>query len=136
MHKYFIRFHFFVQNNKVTSIGIALLFLFVFGFFASKIKFEEDITRIIPKNERTDATTKVLKQLNFADKITVIIEKWLIAENILWLSFYRGLFVSILSVTLNVVLIGKYGILGAAWTAVICQMSFVALLFLFEKRGQ
>ena len=47
----------------------------VFGFFASKIKFEEDITRIIPKNEQSDVTAKVLTQLNFADKITVILEK-------------------------------------------------------------
>ncbi len=46
--------------------------LFVFGFFASQIKFEEDITKLIPTNEKSDVTAKVLKQLNFADKITVI----------------------------------------------------------------
>ncbi|MGH2664202.1 1-acyl-sn-glycerol-3-phosphate acyltransferase [Flavobacterium sp.] len=75
MHKYFIGIHFFVQRNKLISIGIALVFLLIFGFFASKIKFEEDITRIIPKNDKTDVTAKVLKQINFSDKITVIIEK-------------------------------------------------------------
>ncbi len=46
--------------------------LFVFGFFASQIKFEEDITKLIPTNDKSDVTAKVLKQLNFADKITVI----------------------------------------------------------------
>ncbi len=46
--------------------------LFVFGFFASQIKFEEDITKLIPTNDKADATAKVLKQLNFADKTTVI----------------------------------------------------------------
>lgn len=75
MHRYFIGIHYFVQKNKLISIGIALAFLLVFGFFASKIKFEEDITRIIPKNDKADATAKVLKQINFSDKITVIIEK-------------------------------------------------------------
>jgi hypothetical protein len=75
MHKFFIRVHYFVQKNKLLSLATAFLFLIVFGFFASKIKFEEDITRIIPKNENADVATKVLKQLNFSDKITVIIEK-------------------------------------------------------------
>ncbi|RTY93940.1 MMPL family transporter [Flavobacterium sp. GT3R68] len=75
MHRYFIGFHFFVQKNKLLSIGIGLFLLVVFGFFASKIKFEEDITRIIPKNEKADVTSKVLQQLSFSDKITVIIEK-------------------------------------------------------------
>lgn len=46
--------------------------LLVFGFFASRIKFEEDITKLIPTNDKADATAKVLKQLNFADKTTVI----------------------------------------------------------------
>lgn len=75
MHRYFIGFHFFVQKNKLPSIGIGLCLLAVFGFFASKIKFEEDITRIIPKNKKADVTSKVLQQLSFSDKITVIVEK-------------------------------------------------------------
>ena len=75
MHKFFIRVHYFVQKNKLLSLATAFLFLIVFGFLASKIRFEEDITRIIPKNENADVAAKVLKQLNFSDKITVIIEK-------------------------------------------------------------
>jgi len=75
MHNFFIKVHYFVQKNKLLSLASAFLFLIVFGFFASKIRFEEDITRIIPKNENSDVATKVIKQLNFSDKITVIIEK-------------------------------------------------------------
>jgi 1-acyl-sn-glycerol-3-phosphate acyltransferase len=73
MHRLFIAIHHFVNRNKWLSVGIALAFLAIFGFFASRIQFEEDITRLIPKSDRTDETAKVLKQLNFADKITVII---------------------------------------------------------------
>lgn len=73
MHKLFIAIHLFVNRNKWLSVGLALVFLAVFGFFASRIQFEEDITRLIPKSERSDESAKVLKQLNFADKITVII---------------------------------------------------------------
>ncbi|MDR2235703.1 MAG: MMPL family transporter [Chryseobacterium sp.] len=52
------------------ALGIAV----ICGFFASKINFEEDINQIIPKNEKSDLTAKVLKQLNFSDKVIVIIE--------------------------------------------------------------
>ncbi|MEW5674714.1 MMPL family transporter [Flavobacterium enshiense] len=75
MHTYFIGIHRFVQRNRLLSAFVAFCFLVLFGFLASKIRFEEDITRIIPKNEKADVTAKVLQQLNFSDKITVIIEK-------------------------------------------------------------
>ena len=72
MHRYFYAIHQFVNRNKSLSVAMALALLFVFGFFASRIKFEEDITKLIPTDEKSDVTAKVLKQLNFADKITVI----------------------------------------------------------------
>ena len=75
MHRFFIKIHQFVEQNKWLAVSIATSVLLIFGFLASKIKFEEDITRIIPKNEKADVTAKVLQQLKFSDKITVIIEK-------------------------------------------------------------
>lgn len=72
MHQYFYAIHLFVNRRKALSVVLALLMLFAFGFFASQIKFEEDITKLIPANDKSDVTAKVLKQLNFADKITVI----------------------------------------------------------------
>ncbi|MBF4464769.1 1-acyl-sn-glycerol-3-phosphate acyltransferase [Flavobacterium sp. LC2016-12] len=72
MHHYFYAIHMFVNRRKSLSVALAVLMLFVFGFFASQIKFEEDITKLIPTNDKADVTAKVLKQLNFADKITVI----------------------------------------------------------------
>ncbi|MWB93856.1 MMPL family transporter [Flavobacterium sp. GA093] len=72
MHQYFYAIHQFVNKRKLLSVVLAFLVLLVFGFFASKIKFEEDITKLIPTNDKSDVTAKVLKQLNFSDKITVI----------------------------------------------------------------
>ena len=72
MHHYFYAIHLFVNRRKSLSVVLAILMLLVFGFFASQIKFEEDITKLIPTNDKSDVTAKVLKQLNFADKITVI----------------------------------------------------------------
>ncbi|NIF07663.1 MMPL family transporter [Chryseobacterium sp. Tr-659] len=74
MHRFFIFLYYLISKNKIlsvlTALGIAVLCL----FFASRINFEEDINQIIPKNEKSDLTAKVLKQLNFSDKIIVIIE--------------------------------------------------------------
>ncbi len=72
MHQYFYAIHLFVNRRKSLSVFLAILMLLVFGFFASRLKFEEDITKLIPTNDKTDVTAKVLKQLNFADKTTVI----------------------------------------------------------------
>ena len=72
MHQYFYAIHLFVNRRKSLSVLLAVLMLLVFGFFASRLKFEEDITKLIPTNDKTDVTAKVLKQLNFADKTTVI----------------------------------------------------------------
>lgn len=64
-----------IQHNKVLSLVIGLLFIGVCAYQSSQLQFDEDITRIIPKNQKNDVTTKALKQLNFSDKITVIFEK-------------------------------------------------------------
>lgn len=75
MESFFYHIYLLVQRKKIISIVIALLFLAVCAFFASKIRFEEDITAIIPKSEQSNELARALSQINFADKITVLIEK-------------------------------------------------------------
>lgn len=74
MHRFFIFLYYRISKNRILSAVFALGIAVICGFFASKINFEEDINQIIPKNEKSDLTAKVLKQLNFSDKIIVIIE--------------------------------------------------------------
>ncbi|HEY6143026.1 MAG TPA: 1-acyl-sn-glycerol-3-phosphate acyltransferase [Flavobacterium sp.] len=73
MHHYFFAIHSFVNRRKSLSVALFIGMLFVFAFFASQIKFSEDITKLIPTNDKSNVTAKVLNQLNFADKITVTI---------------------------------------------------------------
>lgn len=75
MHKWFLNIHFWIRKNKWLAVVLAVVWLALGAYFASRISFEEDITRIIPKNKQTSETAKVLKQLRFTDKISVIIEK-------------------------------------------------------------
>lgn len=74
MHRFFIFLYYLISKNKILSVFTALGIATLCIFFASKINFEEDINQIIPKNEKSDLTAKVIKQLNFSDKIIVIIE--------------------------------------------------------------
>ena len=74
MHRFFIFLYYLISRNKILSVFTALGIAAICLFFASKINFEEDINQIIPKSEKSDLTAKVLKQLNFSDKIIVIIE--------------------------------------------------------------
>ena len=74
MHRIFIFIYHFISENRWLASVAAILFLVIALFFASKINFDEDINQIIPKNEKADITAKVLSQLNFSDKIIIIIE--------------------------------------------------------------
>lgn len=75
MHNLFYHIYCWVQRNRFFSWCVAVLFLVIFGYLASKIRFEEDITQIIPKSENSSLTTEVIQQINFSDKITVLLEK-------------------------------------------------------------
>ncbi|WP_326981232.1 MMPL family transporter [Chryseobacterium sp. MYb264] len=81
MHRFFIFLYYLIARNKISSVFFAVGTLLLCVFFASKINFEEDINQIIPKNEKSDLTAKVLKQLNFSDKVIVIIENKSKEEN-------------------------------------------------------
>ena len=60
MHKFFYKIFLFIQQNKLFSTLGFVLFLVVCVFFANRLKFDEDITRIIPKDKKNTAVTKVI----------------------------------------------------------------------------
>lgn len=71
---------FYVLYNRIDShrtiFGIALILIFgILIWFASTIKFDEDISKLIPSNSENEQLQKVLKTAQFADKIIVNIEK-------------------------------------------------------------
>lgn len=75
MSSVFYHIYIWGQKNKILFFILSLLFVALTAYGAFNIKFEEDITRILPKNEKTTITSKVLSQLRFSDKVSVIIEK-------------------------------------------------------------
>ena len=74
MHHLFLAINSYLSHNKFRSIGLILSLLFALLFCASHIAFQENIDQLIPNSKASSVTSKVLKQVNFADKITVIIQ--------------------------------------------------------------
>lgn len=64
MHQFFYSIYLWISKHKIWSFAFALVFLLVGVFFASKIQLEDDITRVIPQNEKADITSKVFQQQN------------------------------------------------------------------------
>jgi len=62
-----------IAKHKILSIGAAIAVFLFLGFFATRISFQENINQLIPSNDQSNVTSKVLEQVNFADKITIII---------------------------------------------------------------
>ncbi|MCD8540736.1 MAG: hypothetical protein LRY55_13910, partial [Leadbetterella sp.] len=75
MHKIFVGIHRFIEKNRVFALLLGLIYLGLTGFLFTRLRLEEDITRLIPKSESSDRATRVLNSLEFADKITVLIRK-------------------------------------------------------------
>jgi len=63
-----------LQKKRILAIGSFLALFLLLGFIASKLKFEEDITKLIPSSEKSNTIHKVLNHVNFADKIIVYLE--------------------------------------------------------------
>ncbi len=75
MGDWFFKAYQFLFRNKIAS-AIALLLLFLgLAFLASNIRFEEDISKLIPINNENQDLQKVLKTVNFTDKIIVTIHR-------------------------------------------------------------
>ncbi|RMA65717.1 1-acyl-sn-glycerol-3-phosphate acyltransferase [Ulvibacter antarcticus] len=64
-----------ILKNRIWSSLALVLLLATLIFFASRIQFEEDISKLIPTNSKSQELQKVLKSVNFTDKIIVNISK-------------------------------------------------------------
>lgn len=64
-----------IQKNKGWSLFSFALFVALLVFLASKIQFQEDISKLIPTNDKSSKVQQVLKSVNFTDKIIVHISQ-------------------------------------------------------------
>lgn len=75
MGKWFFKAHQFLLKNRIWSAIAFLVLVSGLVLLVSKIRFEEDISKLIPINSESQNLQKVLKTVNFTDKIIVIINR-------------------------------------------------------------
>lgn len=75
MANFFHKIYHWVTGHKIMSLFCFALLVSGLIFLATKIEFEEDITKLIPTSEQNSDAQKVLKTVNFADKIIVNISR-------------------------------------------------------------
>lgn len=81
-------FQFFKTRKPAFFAGVLVVFALL-GYWASRIDFEEDISKLIPSNEDSEQVNRVLRNMNFSDKIIINIstEK---SENLVDLQNYAN----------------------------------------------
>jgi 1-acyl-sn-glycerol-3-phosphate acyltransferase len=67
-------YQFFYRKKTVFFITVVTLFAVV-GYFASRLNYEEDISRMIPADEKTNRATFILRNSRFADRLVLNISQ-------------------------------------------------------------
>ncbi|MEH6535266.1 MAG: MMPL family transporter [Psychroserpens sp.] len=75
MHNFFYNTYQYFNSRKLFGFSVLVLLFLLLLFIASRIQFEEDITKLIPSNDKNSEAQKVLKNVNFTDKIIVNISR-------------------------------------------------------------
>ena len=65
----------YIKSNRLIGILILFATLCLFLYFSSRLKFEEDIDKFIPKNEANNEIKKILNTVTFKDRIIIRISK-------------------------------------------------------------
>ena len=59
------------KNNQFLLVVAIILLISGLLFFASKIRFEEDVSKLVPQSEQTKTLNKILNNVDFSDKIII-----------------------------------------------------------------
>ncbi|WDF78234.1 1-acyl-sn-glycerol-3-phosphate acyltransferase [Mucilaginibacter sp. KACC 22773] len=65
-------YHYFAKHKLVFYTVFAACFL-VMGYFASRVRFEEDISKVIPKDKKIAKLNEVFQNSKFLDKLVIMV---------------------------------------------------------------
>jgi len=75
MNNFFLKTYNLIASRKLLSLFLFLALFSALAYTALQLKFEEDITKLIPADEEGKELQKVLNTVNFTDKIIVNIRQ-------------------------------------------------------------
>jgi predicted RND superfamily exporter protein len=73
MEKIFLPIFNYFEKRRVALYCLFFSCLFVSGFFASRIQLEEDISKILPNDEKIHKLNEVFQDSKFLDKLVITI---------------------------------------------------------------
>ena len=73
MANLFLNIYSYFASHRKFFFVIFLLLFGITGFFAAKIKPEEDISKILPKDRQSEKLDEILKSARFADKLVLMV---------------------------------------------------------------
>ncbi|MDN3583529.1 1-acyl-sn-glycerol-3-phosphate acyltransferase [Mucilaginibacter flavus] len=65
-------YHYFARHKVVFYTVFVGCFLFL-GYFSSRVKFEEDISKVIPKDKKINKLNEVFQNSKFLDKLVIMV---------------------------------------------------------------
>ncbi|WP_417887469.1 MMPL family transporter [Zunongwangia sp.] len=98
MHQFFLASYQYFQRHKIFGVVLLVFFAAVMVFTASNVRFEEDVTGLIPSGEDQAVLKRILKETEFSDKIIVCISSE--EENLEKLTQYANQFIDSLNTQL------------------------------------
>lgn len=63
-------YYFFSRNKAIFFISVGIVFIAA-AYFAGRLRFEEDISRMIPTDEKTNRASCILRNSKFADRLVL-----------------------------------------------------------------
>lgn len=73
MAQLFLQIYLTIKKWRISFFPLFIGLISLFIYLSFQLNFEEDISKMLPKSEDSDVTAKVMGQLDFSDKITVMI---------------------------------------------------------------
>ncbi len=73
MAKFFTGLYRYFQKNRLVFFIVFALSFMLAGYFATRVKFEEDISKILPQDKKIDKLNEVFRNSKFMDKLVVTI---------------------------------------------------------------
>ena len=72
MTKFFLRIYDFLEKHRGLGIAIVLALTVLFAFLASKISYEEDIAKLLPRDEKSQKYQDVYRQFAGQNQVVVV----------------------------------------------------------------
>jgi 1-acyl-sn-glycerol-3-phosphate acyltransferase len=73
METFFIGIYNYFEKRRIVFYLVFFLSLLVTGWFAAHVKFEEDISKVLPKDKQIEKLNQVFQNSKFMDKLVVMI---------------------------------------------------------------